>query len=93
MRPIAHALTALLLLATPAAADPSLWRHEWPRTDFGRSAVDLSEIISGGPGRDGIPALDAPAMVPASGETRIEPREPVLSLDLPGAAPRAYPVR
>jgi hypothetical protein len=31
------------------------------RTDFGRTAVPLSEIVSGGPPKDGIPALDRPS--------------------------------
>ena len=30
----------------------------WPQTDFSRCTVDIAEILSGGPGKDGIPALD-----------------------------------
>ena len=92
MRPIRLAL-ALALLAAPALADPSLWRGEWPRTDFSRTSVDLAEIMSGGPPKDGIPALDDPAMIAVAEEDRIEPREPVIALELPGETPRAYPVR
>ena len=29
-------------------------------TDFGRASVPLSEIISGGPPKDGIPSIDDP---------------------------------
>ena len=92
MRPIRLAL-ALAVLAAPALADPSLWRGEWPRTDFARSSVDFAEIMSGGPPKDGIPALDDPATIPVAAEDRIEPREPVIALELEGETPRAYPVR
>lgn len=37
--------------------------HEWPDTDFTRTLVDLDEIRSGGPPKDGIPSIDAPAFV------------------------------
>ncbi|PWJ18067.1 DUF3179 domain-containing protein [Jannaschia seohaensis] len=86
-------ILSLLLLATPAAADPDFWRHEWPGTDFSRSAIPWIEVRSGGPGRDGIPALDAPDFIPAADETRLAAREPVIALEMPGAVPRAYPIR
>lgn len=84
---------ALTLLAKIAFADPSRWEHEWPETDFSRSAVAFDEIISGGPPKDGIPAIDAPQFLQARGETRIDPREPVLSYDPGTASARAYPIR
>jgi len=86
-------LVLLILAAHPASADPSQWRGEWPATDFSRSAVPFSEIISGGPPKDGIPAIDGPTMRPASAETRIPGNEPVITLEQPGETPRAYPVR
>lgn len=47
---VAAALTmCVLALNGPAVADPENWRHEWPRTDFTQTNVDLSEIKSGGP--------------------------------------------
>lgn len=87
------AAAALVLAAGAASAEPAQWRGEWPMTDFSRSAVPFSEIISGGPPKDGIPAIDAPTMRPAAGETRIPDNEPVITLELPGTDPRAYPVR
>ena len=51
---------AVVLWATTALAAPAEWRGEWPNTDFSRHSVDYAEIISGGPPRDGIPAIDAP---------------------------------
>ncbi|MBP0480974.1 DUF3179 domain-containing protein [Sagittula salina] len=88
----------LLILATlcagPLAADPSFWKHEWPETDFSRTTVDSwAEILSGGPGKDGIPALSDPAFVAAEGETRIGAMEPVITLAIEGEPARAYPIR
>jgi hypothetical protein len=86
-------LLAAVALAAPAAADPARWAAEWPRTDFGHVAVDLSEIISGGPPKDGIPSIDDPMFVPvaeAAGDHA--PVEPVMSLAIDGDA-RAYPLR
>ena len=51
---------AVVLWATTALATPAEWRGEWPNTDFSRHSVDYAEIISSGPPRDGIPAIDAP---------------------------------
>jgi hypothetical protein len=95
LRALAAALFLVLALSPggPALADPDRWRAEWPVTDFGRSAVAFPEIISGGPPKDGIPAITGPAMRPAAGETRLPATEPVITLELPGQTPRAYPVR
>ncbi len=84
-------LSLLLLAAGPLAAQPAAWLAEWPRTDFARRSVDLSEIISGGPPKDGIPAIDRPRFRPA-GEIRLEEREPVITVRI-GEAVRAYPLR
>lgn len=80
--------------ATLASADPRSWSHEWPDTDFSKTSVsDWSEILSGGPPKDGIPALDKPGFIPAARETRIGAREPVITVEIKGAQPRAYPIR
>ena len=86
-------LVAAFLLGGPAAADPQFWRHEWPDTDFGTSSVSFAEILSGGPPKDGIPALDDPAMIPVARATDIPGREPVIALEVEDEMPRAYPVR
>ncbi len=79
---------------TLASANPDFWRAEWPDTDFTRTSVeDWSDILSGGPPKDGIPALSDPAFIVASKDTRINDREPVVVLELDGARPRAYPLR
>ncbi len=81
-------------LATLATAEPRAWQGEWPDTNFNKTTVDAwSEILSGGPPKDGIPALDNPGFIPAARETRIGAREPVITVEIRGAEPRAYPIR
>lgn len=89
---LTFAIVLSALLASPLAADPAEWADEWPRTDFARHNVDLTEILSGGPPKDGIPAVDDPTFLPARDETVIDDREPVLTLELGGEV-RAYPIR
>ncbi|MBM1556883.1 DUF3179 domain-containing protein [Sulfitobacter mediterraneus] len=88
------AALAFCLSLVAAHASPEFWRSEWPDTDFENTAVDSwTEILSGGPPKDGIPALDGPQFVHASKETRIADREPVITLALDGHPARAYPIR
>lgn len=83
-----------LLWCGAALADPSFWKHEWPETDFGKTSVsNWVEILSGGPGKDGIPALDDPQWVEVNQKQGLEPREPVITLAPEGARARAYPLR
>lgn len=87
------ALAGMPLPGTALPAEvPASWRSEWPRTDFSNRAVDLAEIFSGGPPRDGIPAIDDPAFVPVADKT-LPHREPVMTVELAGERARAYPVR
>ena len=75
-----------------SAPAPSSWTREWTNTDFERNAVDFAEILSGGPPKDGIPAVDAPEFHAVGAETAIDDREAVVAFALDGEA-RAYPVR
>ena len=54
--------------------------------------IDWSEIISGGPPKDGIPALVDPTFV-AVGEAALPQNEPVITVELTQQTPRAYPLR
>lgn len=77
----------------PAAADdPSNWHAEWTRTDFTRSTVDLGDIMSGGPSKDGIPSIDAPFFESVSTVKDLAPDELVISVAQNGDI-RAYPIR
>lgn len=82
------------LLAGLAQADPQSWRAEWPDTNFENTVIeDWSEIMSGGPPKDGIPALSDPDFLPAAEEDRLAGSEPVITVEIDGATPRAYPLR
>ena len=65
---------------------------QWPKTDFTQCTISLAEIRSGGPGRDGIPAIDHVMVKPVADETGLAATEPVISLSLNGEA-RAWPLR
>lgn len=82
------------LIASTAVAEPEFWKFEWPDTDFEVTSVEnWVEIMSGGPPKDGIPALDNPAFGAVADKTGLEDREPVITLEIAGQVPRAYPVR
>ncbi len=81
-----------LLFAGAAAADPGQWQRFWPKTDFSRHSVPFAEIVSGGPPKDGIPAIDNPKFVPLAEATDLSDSEPVVSVKIADDA-RAYPLR
>ena len=96
LRAAAGAVVCATVLVGAAAADPSVWRHEWPWTDFSRTSVEFDEILSGGPPKHGIPAIDWPrfidlAEVAGYRDFRIEPTEPVVGVTVNGEM-RAYPL-
>jgi len=89
---------ALVVSATFASSgpgpEPKFWKGEWPKTDFSRTSIsNWKEILSGGPPRDGIPAISNPSFVDVAREKRLKDREPVISVELKGQTPRAYPLR
>jgi hypothetical protein len=62
------------------------------QTDFSIASVDFSEIISGGPGKDGIPSIDEPRFESlADAREWQDDRAPVIALEVNGEA-RAYPL-
>ncbi len=85
-------LVVLVLNAITVRADVTNWRQEWPRTDFSRHSIAYDEILSGGPPKDGIPAIDDPVLAPVSAITDLAPNEPVISFETGGKA-QAYPLR
>ncbi|MDZ7709652.1 MAG: DUF3179 domain-containing protein [Roseovarius sp.] len=91
---LASLIFAIAIGLTQAHANPSLWESEWPETDFSRTSIDdWSEIMSGGPPKDGIPAIDDPKFVRAGDKRGIKGVEPVITVEIDGAEPRAYPIR
>lgn len=85
-RRIGRLLFLLLLLPTGAGADT---RNGF---DLSESTVPAAEILSGGPPRDGIPALTGPDMVPAASARYLREADLVLGVFVAGEA-RAYPKR
>jgi len=68
--------------------DVSAWK-----TNFKKHSVPLNEIISGGPPKDGIPAINSPRFeTVAEGDRWLKPREPVALFVQKGDA-RAYPLQ
>ena len=90
-RGAALAVAAVLALPAAAGANPMFWAGEWPNTDFSRHSVDLAEIMSGGPPKDGIPSIDDPEFAPVSEVTDLADTEPVIGVTVNGEA-RAYPL-
>ena len=74
------ALLVAGLLAMEATAGPEHWRGEWPDTDFAKHSIDYAEVFSGGPPKDGIPAIDRPVFVPADSARELSPTEAVISV-------------
>lgn len=102
-RPAWLVLAVVLLLAVGAVywvtrmrdVDAGLGEYEtteW-KTDFSRHSVPLSQIISGGPPKDGIPALDNPVFeTVAQAGKWLQAREPVILFQANRDA-HAYPLQ
>lgn len=81
--------TWLLVVVLLIFIVPSLANADW---DFSRSSIDVADIMSGGPPKDGIPALTDPAFVPVGKADFMRDDEQVLGVFLNGVA-KAYPTR
>ena len=82
---------ATLLLAAPADAQP-LQTEAW-KTDWSKRSIDLDELMSGGPPKDGIPSISHPHFVSiAKAGQWLASKEPVIALVIEGVA-RAYPLQ
>ncbi len=79
----------LPFLATVLFLAPSVVAADW---DFSRHSIPLDQIRSGGPPKDGIPALTEPRYLPAQEAGFMRADEQVLGVHLNGVA-RAYPTR
>ncbi len=85
--------TTRALVAPASAAVPSHLSAEWPNTDFSRRTVELDEIQSGGPPKDGIPAIDQPRFVSTgAAAVWLNDDEPVIVVRI-GSDARAYPLQ
>jgi hypothetical protein len=76
----------------PLEAPPPGARVEFD-TDFSKHCVHYNEILSGGPIRDGIPAITAPKFIRvAVADAWLKPAEPVIFFQV-GNDARAYPIQ
>lgn len=84
---------ATLLLAFVC---PLVWAFnsaEWPNTDFTITSIDLHQVMSGGPPKDGIPSIDTPSFVPQQqAQDWLGANEPVIVVVERDEA-RAYPLQ
>ena len=86
-------LIAALTLFAHSQVFPQAFKHAWPDTNFDLLNIDLKEIMSGGPPKDGIPPIDAPKFDSISeAGTWVNEDEPVISVEINGHA-RAYPLQ
>jgi hypothetical protein len=86
-------LTILIAISATSQASPERWLHEgWKKTDFSTKSIDYSEIMSGGPPKDGIPSIDEPKFATVKSVTDLADTEPVIGLSINGKA-KAYPLR
>jgi hypothetical protein len=82
------------------AASPTLLPAEEPpasaaefKTDFSKHSVPYREILSGGPPKDGIPAIDHPKFVSVNeADSWLKPVEPAIFFQI-GDDARAYPIQ
>ncbi|MEC7537610.1 MAG: hypothetical protein VYB59_09970, partial [Pseudomonadota bacterium] len=84
MKQIIGAIALLCLWLGQASANADYWRREWPKTEFFQHSVPLSDILSGGPSRNGIPTIDHPSFKPVSEIERLAATEPVIELAING---------
>ncbi len=84
----------LIILATVAAlAVAGPWvTGQMSSFDLSRHTVPVDQIMSGGPPKDGIPALLAPKFVPGSEASFLEDDDRVLGVSRGGEA-KAYPIK
>lgn len=86
------ALSGLAGFGSTAQQIPRDWGSEWRDTDFSKALVPFNEILSGGVPKDGIPALDG-ANYELVSKSDIPGVEPVVTVEIEGEIPRAYPIR
>lgn len=76
----------------PAEPPPRGAENEFT-TDFSKHSVPYSEILSGGPPKDGIPSIDEPKFIPVNeAQEWLRDREPVVFVQV-GDDARAYPIQ
>src|SRR5579863_5188381 len=79
---------AVLAVPLPAQFAGGSWH-----TDISKRSINLNELKPGGPGKDGIPALNRPKFTSVAEAGRwLDPKEPVIVVER-AADVRAYPLQ
>ena len=74
-------------------AQAQSFTYAWPNTNFDLKNIDLGEVLSGGPPKDGIPPIDYPQFDQIdTASSWIAPKEPVISV-VHGGQAKAYPLQ
>lgn len=85
-------LMTMAVLTARAGAQGIEGREGW-KTDWSKRSIDLDELLSGGPPKDGIPSINHPVFVSINEASRwLAAQEPVIALAIEGVA-RAYPLQ
>lgn len=79
-----------LLLASLLIAPGSAWSKNG--FDLSNAIIKGDEILSGGPGKDGIPAIDNPRFTPGKNAEFLTKEDRVLGVDINGIS-KAYPIK
>jgi hypothetical protein len=84
--------TSVTPTLSPDEPPPARAESEF-KTDFRKHSVPYSEILSGGPAKDGIPALKDPTVVSVSeADAWLKPAEPIILVQV-GQDAKAYPIQ
>ncbi len=65
---------------------------EW-KTDFSKTTVDMAEIMSGGPPKDGIPAIDEPRFISVRDADRFLEDDEAVAVVRVGGETKVYPIQ
>lgn len=82
----------LLLAGIPAAPLFAQFAEGSWKTDTSKRKIELSELIKGGPPKDGIPSIDRPRFIPAEKADWLSGTELVIAITIEQET-RAYPLR
>lgn len=82
-------VVAALMLAVTVASCRAGGRQGF---DLRHCIIPQDQIVGGGPGKDGIPAITDPEVVPAASAGYLRPEDPVVGVEV-GGKTRAYPLR
>ena len=81
-----------LFAAAQVAANPTIWKYEWPDTDSSKTSIDFSDILWSRLPKHCIPSIDEPRFKGVSDVKHLAETEPVIGLVIIGDA-CAYPLQ